>query len=323
MSQNHDFMGHLWSSCVFGSIAASICLICGCQTTPTGDVKDARNVPQIEDPALDEGAKRDVETRRWTPDAALESDDDLARSQRDGGAIPGSGLKARTGWTINMATLTMADHAQVATRWIEDFQEVSGMRGAWADSTSRGSIVHYGQYSSPDSAAAQADLKKIKAIQYEGRLPFSRSYLALIRSRTAAGGASPMNLVHARAYLPDQDAVYSLQVGVYEPEKGDRTVDLSDCRKMAENAARQLRAQGELAFFYHGPNRSMVCVGVFGADAVDPDTKLYSPEIMALQERFPNNAFNGRALVETWIPAKGSRAVKRTQSSFLVRVPEH
>jgi hypothetical protein len=240
--------------------------------------------------------------------------------EADAPVAPGTGL--RSGWTINLATLTMADHPDVALEWIAEFERVSGLSGAWRETTTRGTIVRYGQYATADSAAAQHDLKKIKSIEYEGHLPFSRSYLALIQGASTAGGSSPMNLIHAREFLPGQDPVYSLQVGVYEPEKGEQSVDLDDCRKMAEDAARQLRTQGELAFFYHGPNRSMVCIGVFGADAVDPETKLYSPEIMALQRRFPNNAFNGRALVETWTPAKGARPIKRTQSSFLVQVPK-
>ena len=61
-----------------------------------------------------------------------------------------------------------------------------------------------------------------------------------------------------------------------------------------------MRAQGLPAFFHHDDDRrmSMVTVGLFGEDAYDAKTTLYSDEVMAIKKRFPKLKVNGEDLLK-------------------------
>ncbi len=72
---------------------------------------------------------------------------------------------------------------------------------------------------------------------------------------------------------------------------------------------------GELAFYYHGPTKSMVTVGLFGDRDYDPATDRRSDRLLQTQRRFPNNMLNGRTIIERRIGGN------RTQPSSLVMVP--
>ena len=97
---------------------------------------------------------------------------------------------------------------------------------------------------------------------------------------------------------------YTLQVAVFEESTDQAT------RTAAEKHAAELRQQDHPAFYYHGPKRSMVTVGLFSDDdRVEMATTLpngqhvvqfvYGPRIKVLQETFPHNLVNGRLHMET------------------------
>lgn len=238
------------------------------------------------------------------------------------GAVPSpsvpSGASRRAGWSVILATITDPQHDEIAARWAEAFSRLTGLRGAWIESDERGSIVRYGSYESAESEQAQADLRRIKGSEVNGQFPFRGAYLGRHGAVSSPGQLSEFSLPHARRLYPGVETLYSLQIGVYEAE---RETTAEQARRLAEQAVVQLRAQNELAFFYHGPNRSMVCIGVFLENAVDPGTGLYSAEVRRVQERHPYNSYNGRTLEESITGADG-RVRKVRQSSFLVAVPK-
>ncbi len=280
------------------------------------DTKDVRPIAgdspsRLTEPTGDGGAAGSPPREaRWTPGGA---DPSAAPVQ----PVPADPANAsRQGWAVVLGTSTAENHREQAQKFIDGWREVCPYPDMWVESDARGSIVRYGSYPTMDSKAAQTDLTNLKHWVYNNARPFAGAYLSRIASGVA-GRVREYHLVQARQMFPGEDIVYSLQIGVYEAEQDTTT---EQARRLAEDAVAQLRAQGEMAFYYHGPNRSMVCVGAFSSDAVDAATGLYSPEVAALQRRFPYNSFNGRSLRQEILTNSGKRRVE-TQPSFLVRVP--
>ncbi len=114
-------------------------------------------------------------------------------------------------------------------------------------------------------------------------------------------------------------AVYTLQIGVYgrADMKAPTEKDVLEARKKAEEAAAELRRQGELAFYYHGPSMSMVTVGVFGESDIQNS---FSLELRDLMERFPHNLVNGQGVSQTVMTTDG-REEQMLQPSFPVLIP--
>lgn len=112
--------------------------------------------------------------------------------------------------------------------------------------------------------------------------------------------------------LRTHTGMYTLQIGFYDQDYGP------DFRQAAEQAVSALRLQGEEAYYYHGPHRSMVTLGLFtDAHFVQRGpVSAYGPEIEAIQKKYPYNLANGRTLVQ-----KIDGQDIGQQESFLVRVP--
>lgn len=107
--------------------------------------------------------------------------------------------------------------------------------------------------------------------------------------------------------------MFSLQILVYDSDYGLKF------REAAEQAARTLRNDGDESYYYHGPHRSMVLVGLFtyekAFDSHPGGQDTYSQTVRQLQKKFPYNALNGRTIIEK---VKGKS--NTIQSSFLVRI---
>ncbi|MCC6906356.1 MAG: hypothetical protein IT430_00315 [Phycisphaerales bacterium] len=312
------FIGTAGRSVLILGLALAPSLV-SCDETRTTDLshqsQSTGQVEPVNEPMVAPTEPREV---RWTPDGGTAA----APAQQDPAAV--ADAPHREGWAVVLAAFTDADHRELATAYLAKFQEVTPFAGAWIETDERGSTVRYGSYSSLTDKQAQDDLNAIKDFVYNGGRPFSRAYLSRFGLQETEGRLREYHLSQARRYLPGERTVYSLQIGVYEAEKDTttgKTTSADEARRLAEQAAVQLRAQSELAFYYHGPNRSMVCVGVFPESAVDVATGLYSPEVMALQRRFPHNSLNGRTLKQK-IVSVGGKVREELQPSFLVLVPE-
>ena len=97
--------------------------------------------------------------------------------------------------------------------------------------------------------------------------------------------------------------------------------DLRRFRGQAERTARALRSQGVEAFYYHGPNMSMVTVGVLGEDDHDGSTQppVESARLRRLRRDHPHNLLNDEILMEPVLTERG--IVQRAQASRLVAIP--
>ena len=110
-----------------------------------------------------------------------------------------------------------------------------------------------------------------------------------IRSLSLGGAspflmARPMPVTVTRQDPPEWDlrtapGVYSLQICycISKPDFPDR-------RDGAVEIVRQLRKEGEQAYYYHGPSKSLVCVGSFGESAIIENprrgSRRYSSEVI-------------------------------------------
>lgn len=172
--------------------------------------------------------------------------------------------------------------------------------------SARGAAVLLGSYPSSDDAQAQSDLKYVRGLSIRGTTPFARAYFVPPEVKADEGSNPKQSLAGLRRER-GPGKLYTLQIAVYESD------DMNEARRAAEQAVTQLRNEGEAAYYHHGPNRSMVTVGVFTAQEFDPADGVYPPRLTELQRKYPNNLVNGRTAT-----AGGGRTVP----SVLVEVPE-
>lgn len=237
-------------------------------------------------------------------------------------AQPGSSQKRPIGgWSIVLTKLAKSDMRR-AQELLRVIQDEAGLRGAFIEERTEGLVIAYGSYLGRD--AAQKDLVRVRNTQLLGTKPFENAIVTPPASGELRGTNPAWDLRTVKERYGKQ-AVYTLQVGLYgrADYQTPKAEDLGQFRKSAEEAVRDLRSKGEIAFYYHAPARSMVTIGVFGEKDFDSTVRppYQSPSLKAVRERFPNNLLNGQGINET-IRTESGR-VTRMQSSQLVAIPEN
>lgn len=242
-----------------------------------------------------------------------------AEKDRDWGsearAVFGGGSGGETGeegggWCIVLATVQGEGALERAESIAAQLQTVEGLESAFAEERRSGAVVAMGSYSGPDDPDAKKDLARVRSLAVGERAMFPRSFIAPRADTAGAKGSMPeLNLARAKELFPG--AAYTLQVAVYE------SPDRSEAMRAAERAALALRSDGDLAFYYHGPSRSVVTVGAFAPRDFDAATGEQSPELLELRKKHPYNLYNGQAIKERF----GSQSKSRLQSSALVEIP--
>ncbi len=111
-----------------------------------------------------------------------------------------------------------------------------------------------------------------------------------------------------------------MEVAVWS-DFGSGEVSIDEIRKKAEAFTKQLRAQGQQAFYFHDDDKGMsiVTIGVFGEDAYNPQSMLYSDAVEAVRKKFPNLLVNGEELRRLTRPGSTETTPERT---LLVEVPK-
>ncbi len=222
-------------------------------------------------------------------------------------AVPA--LKA-SGWSIVLESHSGAGAMARAQSRLSAVSSDSGRSDAFVRATSRGAAIVAGAYGGPEAAEARADLALVRGRLVDGNLAFSQAFFAPPREAVDPGQVPEVNLLSARQVF-GRGKEYTLQIGFYQSKKSD------DAKRAAEQAALQLRREGELAFYYHGPTMSVVTVGVFGDGDFDQGLRPKNAAILALQERYPLNLHNG----EFPVIEKRSGLPDVRQPSQLVKIP--
>ena len=202
----------------------------------------------------------------------------------------------------------------------------AGLTGAFVEKRDKATVVAYGRYDGPGDPRAMADLERLRTLRVAGETPFASALLSPPDPSHLEGSLPEFDLRNAKELFGDDNALYTLQIGIYG--RGDRSpstqAEIAEFRRAAEQAAVLLRRDGELAFYYHAPERSMVTIGVFGQDDYDPRNRqgIESFGLIAIRERHPLNLLNGQGIRERIPGTTGEGASSfRLQPSKLVAVP--
>lgn len=302
-----------FSHCAGGFIGVMILgLLAACsgnRNTADGSCPTDDRYPKLVDPFTSDSPGENADSGRPT-----------ARTETSQQVQDGS-LTAEVGnWSILLATFSRTDHEEQARRIRQEFIEISGMKDAWIESTDTRSVLRYGRYDSYESRAAQRDLGRIKNLAIGNHKPFRAASLSPIGTGAVMGHYPQFNLINVREQFPDYDEIYTLQIGRYAAEE-DTTRE--QARQLAEQAVIQLRTAGEMAYYYHGPRMSLVCVGLFFGPVIDSELQAYTQDVQMLRARFPNNSFNGRQINRKMTLYDGSVKDLGPEPSFPVEVPHN
>jgi hypothetical protein len=226
-----------------------------------------------------------------------------------GAATPQGATTVRPpAWRVALAVFSGPDAIARANQALPIIQGEGRVPEAFVEPRRRGAIIAFGAYDEPGDRAAQRDLTRIREMQINGRPAYPGAFLA--PPQGGVSGSNPgWNLANVREQF-GESVKYTLQVAVYESN------NRAEAMRLAEQAVSIYRRDGELAFYYHGPNRSMVTIGVFTDREFDPASGRISDEIRALQQRHPEHLANGMVMTETL--ASGATRVQPPQ---LVRIP--
>lgn len=228
----------------------------------------------------------------------------------------------QTGWSVLLASVTGAEHQANANAIREEVvRRYPQLNDAYVSTTQRGSVVLVGHFTGPQDPAAQAELKVVKEINEGNMRAFPRAMLTRMGAGAEAGPPGPNDLRIVRRTRPNA-TLYSLQVAVWSTFGTDE-LKMSDIKRSAETLCRQLRAEGNEAYYFHDfdTKTSIVTVGVFGADAYDSKSTLYAPEVEAVMKKFPKHLVNGEELLMP-VDMRDPTGKTMPQSPRLVEIPK-
>jgi len=244
----------------------------------------------------------------------------LESDEVDRTAAPAKGAADDRRWSVLLLSFTAEGHEQLARAACEQLRgRYRELGDAFVRTKEKGSVVLVGRFSSPKDPDAKPMLKSVQSIVDSTGRPFARALLTRWEpSRDTRPG--PHDLRQARRANPSVARLFSLEVAVWS-DFGSGEIAIDDIRKKAEAYARQLRAQGAEAFYFHDDDRKMsiVTVGVFGEDAYNPQTMLFSDAVDAVKRKFPSLLVNGETLLKLKHP--GSKETV-PEPSVLVEVPK-
>jgi hypothetical protein len=301
-----------------GGLLASLAIgPVGCESTPKKTSQGSRST-----------------TPRSSQDDLLAPGDEVigeigSTGARRGGATAANAATAPVGapatrgrWAVILATFTQDDHADRARVWRDQLaREFPELSGAVVRNLGRGSAVVTGGWDGPEDKAAQAELKRVKAIERGGKRPFALAMLSRTSMTDANAVVAPRDVRNLRAKFPKVRPLLTLQVAAWSTF-GEKGVQYDEMRRAAERYCAELCAKGVDAWFYHDEDSetSAVTVGSFDRRAYDPKSTLYAPEVEDLMRRFPAHLLNGEPLMIPVDPTN-PKGRMRPQACRLVEIP--
>jgi hypothetical protein len=273
-------------------MALAACLA-GCASDGGGDAGDA-----------DEAAMRAEGERVFSTGASPAPEGEAGAGSGDGARAASDGA-----WSIGLEFFSGAGHESRARQRSGQLSAELGRSDVRVRSRRNGSAVVLGRYEGPEDRSAQRDLEWIHQFRRGRERPYALAFLTPPPPPPPDPGSVPQyNLVNAKRTATGAQALYTLQIAVYEGRDRERA------KRAAEQRVLELRRQGEPAYYFHGTTRSMVTLGALGESAFDVRTQRVSGAVRAMQLRHPLNLLNGTEP----IPEAGGGS----QPSMLMRIPE-
>lgn len=217
------------------------------------------------------------------------------------------------GWSILLAEFRETDAKRRAQMLSLRLQQETPLEETWVYSTRDTASVYFGVFDNTNTPDAQTALRRVHDTTLDNVAYFEFADFVPIGG-TAGSANHPMN-------LKQYTGMYTLQVAVFDEKYPDGRF------AGAEQYARQLREDGQDAYFYHGPHRSMVTIGLWGREQAF-ETKenprlpgtfvdVYASHVRELQKEYPHNLLNGYTLMQ----GVAGEEEKVEQPSRLVRIP--
>jgi hypothetical protein len=243
----------------------------------------------------------------------------------DPGSKPASKPASGGHWSIVLEAYRGNDQDGGARMALERIKTEGGLKDAYLEQRGPALVIAYGKYPTEESARKDLERLRVTELVIDGvkARPFANAFL--VPPSNIQGTIPEYDLRNARKARPD--AMYTLQIAYYSREEKAATAkEMAEFRKAAEQAAVELRREGEEAYYFHGPQRSMVTVGIFTNEDFDSQTQYMSPALVQLRKKFPHNLYNGMGVKEklTVSDPKTGKAVRkdRLRPSGLVLVPK-
>lgn len=222
-------------------------------------------------------------------------------------------------WSVTLMTFSGEDNEELAeAACIQLRRRYPLLAQAFVQNRASGSVILVGRFTGLDDPDARPFLKQVQTLTDENARPFARSLLARVATaRESQMGA--FDLRRARQANPNARSLYSMEVAVWS-DFGSDEITLDQIRSRAEAFTKKLRAQGYPAFFNHDDDRrmSIVTIGLFGEDAYNSKTMLYSDGVEEIKRKFPKLLVNDEELRR---PIRKGSQETTPDASFLVEVP--
>lgn len=182
----------------------------------------------------------------------------------------------------------------------------AGLANLWYATVGTETTVYMGRFKDKDDREAKDALRKAREAEIDGKAIFAKA--KLVKLSAARGDAlDPRDLRSLKG-----KGLFTLQIGYYDAKYGP------DFRRAAETAVDVLRDNGEDAYYYHGPHRSMVLLNAWThaqAFTLVGQVDRYSNTVRLAQEKYPHNVPNGRSFTDDDDPD-----YVKSQRSFLVPI---
>ncbi len=225
-------------------------------------------------------------------------------------------------WVIVLATVKEGS-AEGAAAALDFAKNKVGLSDAYITRRGATTVVAVGAFDDLNDEAALKAMQRVRTAAVDGVQPFVGAFLSPPVLRGTAGSMPDLDLRNAKSTFGEDRAQVTLQVGIYcrMDDRKPTAAELAEFRKAAEAAAIELRRGGELAFYYHGPERSTVTVGLFTQKDLNDGTGGESDELREARQKHPSALVNGMGLRQSEI-VPGSKKKGDLQKSFLVTVPK-
>ncbi len=201
-------------------------------------------------------------------------------------------------WSVLLAGYEGEFRYANAEMLVQRIAETEALDEMWISDAGGTARVYTGRFRDVRDVRARERLATARALLIGEEAIFANATLEpltdLDQNAQVPGGADPWD-------VSQYSGRYTLQIGYYDgayTSEGGREI-------AAEEAVDRLRERGEPAFYYHGPNRSLVCVGLFDeveafSTLDDPNSsrhaqvRAYSEAVRVLRDRHPHHFANGR-----------------------------
>jgi len=242
------------------------------------------------------------------------------------GSSATSANKEAGDYTILLFTHSGATHVADARQHLERAKKYTGWSGLDVIHKDGKSQLIWGKYARPDKAS-----RRVKTAQKwktpQGVVIFSRAMVIPIPGKDI--GPKKWNLKHV------DYGMYTFQIAIFHDAP---KVNYVGRKRFAVEYCTRLREKGYEGYFSHGPNRSMVSVGLFGSEAVrqvrqkvySPQgkptivnvSKILDPKIHKLEKDFPIMAINGKGQEIAVQDQRTGKTMWVPQKSMLVKLPQ-